>query len=228
MVKIAESISRVRNTMKLVNDDAFITDRYIYSLIMKYGNTLIYRDGQRLNIYNNPSSFSEIPCFKLKEVDRIEGCCIDFNTGCKIMRSVEKLPEIRNVNGGPIIKYVTTLDGSETFHKTTMDIYYQMSKSSTFKYNKKKYYWISNGYLYVPDVDFESVRVSAMFSGDISAYTCGPACGVTDKCSYAQEAEISIPDHLLSEAEQLALQEMLTGAKITPDVQDDNQHIMRS
>jgi len=36
MAAIGESISRVRNVLKAVKEDPFLTDRFIYSLIMKF------------------------------------------------------------------------------------------------------------------------------------------------------------------------------------------------
>lgn len=229
MTKIVESISRVRNSMKIVNDDAFITDRYIYSLIVKYGKTLVYRDSKKLNILNNPIMFKEIPCFRLKEIDVVDNCCIGINTGCKVMVSVEPLPEITSIDNGPVIKAVTTIDGSKTLIRTTKEQYYQMKKSTSFKYNTNKYYWIENNHIYVPDVMWESVRISAMFNEDINDLLCPNSnLGDNSKCKYFQDGELQIPEYLLSEAEQMTLQEMMLSIKVQPDIQDDNQHIMRS
>ena len=41
MTTIGEAISRVRNTLKAVKEDAFLTDRNIYFLLTKYGQTLL-------------------------------------------------------------------------------------------------------------------------------------------------------------------------------------------
>ncbi len=43
MTTIGESISRVRNIIKAVTMDAFVTDRVIYSLIQKYAKMYIKR-----------------------------------------------------------------------------------------------------------------------------------------------------------------------------------------
>lgn len=228
MATISESISRIRNSMKLVNDDAFITDRYIYSLVMKYGKALIYRENKQQNIYKNSSLFRVIPCLKLKEVDRIESCCIDINTGCKLMRSVEQLPKITSIDNGEVISSVTSIDDSKKLHSIKPELYYQMKKSSSFKYNTNKYYWIVDGYLYVPDVTWEAVKVTAMFDDDVDYLNCSKTNNGKTYCKYYQDMEITIPEYLLAEAEQMALNEILTGAKIQPDIQDDNQHIMRS
>ena len=43
MTTIGESISRVRNILKAVKEDPFMTDRLIYSIIIKYAKVLIRR-----------------------------------------------------------------------------------------------------------------------------------------------------------------------------------------
>ena len=43
MTTVGEAISRVRNTLKAVKEDAFLTDRVIYYSIMKYAKALIKR-----------------------------------------------------------------------------------------------------------------------------------------------------------------------------------------
>ena len=44
MTSIGEAISRVRNTLKAVREDPFLTDRNIYFLLIKYGKTLLKRE----------------------------------------------------------------------------------------------------------------------------------------------------------------------------------------
>ena len=41
--KINESISRLRGQVKAEVQDAFVTDRYLYSLIVKYAQVLMRR-----------------------------------------------------------------------------------------------------------------------------------------------------------------------------------------
>lgn len=41
MTTIGEAISRLRNTLKAVKEDPFLTDRNLYFSIIKYGKTLL-------------------------------------------------------------------------------------------------------------------------------------------------------------------------------------------
>ena len=70
MSTIGESISRVRNVLKTVKEDPFMTDRFIYSLIMKYAKTFIKRESMSGEIYKYRNLFKEIPCLDLIEVDK--------------------------------------------------------------------------------------------------------------------------------------------------------------
>lgn len=223
--KVGESISRVRNVLKAVKEDPFMTDRFIYSLVMKYAKTLIKRESRRENIYKNESLFKAIPCVDLIDVDKVEACCLSIKTGCTFKRSKDKLPKIQDVDGGPIIRGVFTLDYSIKAKRTQPGIYSNMTKTSSFKHNTEKYYWIANDYLYIPNVLWEGVRLEAMFDEDINALLCN--LGDDDNCAPEQERTLSIPEHLFSEIEQMVLQEILTPVQLPSDGADDGQNILR-
>ena len=224
MSTIGESISRVRNVLKTVKEDPFMTDRFIYSLIMKYAKTFIKRESMSGEIYKYRNLFKEIPCLDLIEVDKIEACCIGIRTGCTFMRSKDKLPELLQADDGPIIRAVTSLDYSHEAQKTYPTVYSNMTKSTSFKYNKSKYYWYIDGYIYLPNVSWEGVRVQAIFDDDISILDCSEDAR---KCILEQDREIAIPEHMFSEIEQMVLNEILTSGNIPPDGADDSQNIMR-
>ncbi len=226
MSTIAESVSRVRNGLKAVREDAFITDRFIYSLIMKYGKTLMERDNRVKNLFTNSKMFSEIPFFRLTQVTTIDGCYGSLIKGCKIMRSVDKLPKISTTKNGMMIKYVSSVDHSVQFIRTSPERYERMKNLSSFKYNKSKYYWILNDYIYVPDVDYEAISISALFEEGIGEFLCETG-KKSSECTVMQENELPIPEYLLSEAEQNARTELLPMLQIPVDTSNDKQNIIR-
>ena len=87
MTTIREAISRIRNVFKLVNEDAFLTDRFIYSLLIKHSKTLIRRQDVENKLMQYDSLFETLPYVELIEVDKIEADCARLKTGCKIMRT---------------------------------------------------------------------------------------------------------------------------------------------
>ncbi len=221
-----ESISRIRNTLKIVTEDSFITDRFLYGLIMKYAKTLMHRDHKTINLFKNSGLFKEDPCVELIDVDKIAACCLNINTGCTFKRSKYRLPAIINLNNGPIIRAVTTLDYSVQLHKTEPSVYANITKLSSFKYNKRNYYWIVDGYLYIPDVDWEAVRIQAMFEEAISKDFCRIG-NDTNNCVVEQDRDLNIPEYLFSEIENFIRQELLTAVQFPSDGADDSQNTMR-
>jgi hypothetical protein len=201
---IGESISRIRNIIKAVNEDAFITDRYIFSIINKYSTFVVRKDSTAQSQTNFNSFYVTLPCVELIEVDKVEACCNDVKSNCTIMRTKNKIPVIRQGISGPLIKSVSSIDGSQLCYLTQPSIYVAMSKSTTFKYNTKKYYWYMNDYLYLPNVSWEAVRIDAIWDGDITSYICDNG----DECEPKQDKPLGIPDYLIAEIEQLTIKEI--------------------
>src|ERR1035437_3682948 len=105
-----ESISRIRNIIKAVKKDPFLTDRFLYSLIIKYAKSLIKRQDNESKIMKFQSLFVPIPCVELIEIDKIEACCSAIKSGCTIMRTKNRLPEIFEGTYGPLFRMITSLD----------------------------------------------------------------------------------------------------------------------
>lgn len=225
MSTVGDAISRVRNVLKIVKEDPFMTDRFIYSLIMKYGKSLMYRDKKLLNnLYKNAGIFREVPCVELIDVDTVSACCTGIKTGCTIKRSKYKLPKMVQLDQGYIIRAVTTMDYSEQLNKTEPSLYVNITKSSGFRYNKSNYFWIIDEYLFIPNVEWEAVKIQAMFEEDISDLLCEESDNV---CRLEQERTLAIPEHLFSEIETYIRQELSLTMQIPAEGADDNQSIMR-
>jgi len=225
MTTVGDSISRVRNVLKAVKEDPFMTDRFIYSLVMKYAKTLIKRENLMNNIYKYSSLFKEIPCVELIDVDKVDACCTGIRTGCTFKRTKDKLPGLSTWDSGPVIKSVSTLDYSKRAIESQANLYTNMTKTSGFKYNTKRYFWYLDGHIYIPNVDWEAVRIQAIFDEDISGSLCNVDC--EDNCTSEQDRELTIPEHLFSEIEQLVLKEILTPVQLPSDGADDSQNVLR-
>lgn len=224
MVTIAESVSRVRNVLKAVKEDPFLTDRFLYSLIMKFAKTLIKREDQVGTIFKYTSLFKDIPCLELIEVDKVEACCTGIKTPCKILRTKDPLPELLELSSGPIIRSVTSLDYSEELTETFPTLYTNMTKTSGFKYNKTKYYWYLDRHIYMPNLEWEAIRITAVWDESLDDFSCD--VDSTD-CKLEQDRELSIPDYLFSEIEQMVIQQVLTAGQVPSDGPDDSQNVLR-
>jgi len=223
MTTIGESISRISNVLKATNEDSFLTRRQIYSIVTKYVNMIIRRQDNEYKIFSMKSLFKMLTYVELIEVDKIQASCTGIKSGCKIMRTKEKLPELIEGSLGPLIKNVLSIDGSTKIYPTNSFTYERMANGKNFKYNKKKYYWYSDGYLFFPDIEWESVMVEGVFNGNIDKYNCNEDA----ECSLALSREVPLPDYLFAEVEQMVLKEIMTAGSIPSDNADDSQSILR-
>jgi hypothetical protein len=220
MTTVGETISRVRNTLKAVKEDAFLTDRTIYSLLLKYAKTLIKREDNQFRLMKISSIFKVLPYVELIDVDKVEAGCIGVYSGCYFKRSKEKLPSILDGMFGPIIRTVSSIDGSIEMYRTDPGTWVSMTRTTTFKYNRNIYFWYLNGYIYVPNADWDAIRIEAIFEGKVE--TCD-----TDPCEVKQEEQFALPEYLFSEVEQFVLQELTMTLKLPADSVDDSQNILR-
>ena len=220
MTTVGEAISRVRNTLKAVKEDAFLTDRTIYSLLLKYAKTLIKREDNQFRLMKISSIFKVLPYVELIDVDKVEAGCIGVYSGCYFKRSKEKLPSILDGMFGPIIRTVSSIDGSIEMYRTDPGTWVSMTKTTTFKYNRNIYFWYLNGYIYVPNADWDAIRIEAIFEGKVD--TCD-----SDPCEIKQDEQFALPEYLFSEVEQFTLQELTMTLKVPADSVDDSQNILR-
>lgn len=220
MTTIGETISRVRNTLKAVKEDAFLTDRIIYSSLLKYAQTLIKREDNQFRLMKISSLFRVLPYIELIDVDKVEAGCVGVYSGCYFKRSKEKIPGILNGMEGPIIRTTSSIDGSIEMFRTDPGTWVSMTKTTTWKYNRNFYFWYLDGYIYCPNVDWEAIRMEAIFEGTIE--TCN-----TKECETRQDEPFSLPEYLFSEVEQFVIKELTMTISIPTDGPDDSQNTFR-
>lgn len=219
MVTINEVVSRIRGQVKAEVQDAFVTDRFIYSLVTKFAKLFMRRQDSLNKLMKFNSIWNFLPYVELIEIDKVEAQCTGIQTGCTIKRTKEKLPDMVEGYWGPLIRTVSSIDSSIELQPTQPGTYTSMTKTTSFRYNKKKYFWFLNGYLYLPDMEWDAIRVEAVFDDDISNWLCEHD---TDKCIPRYEQEIPFPEFLLAEIETQILTQMFNTLKI-PTEDSDNK-----
>jgi hypothetical protein len=220
MSTIGESISRVRNSLKAVKEDAFLTDRTIFFAITKYAQTLIKREDNQFKLMKMSSIFQVLPYIELIDVDKVEAGCIGVYSGCYFKRSKDKIPSILNGAFGPVIRTVSSIDSSIELYRTEPGLWLSMTKTTTFKYNKNLYFWYLDDYLYFPNLDWDAIRMEAIFDGYVDSCS-------SDPCELKQDMPLNIPAYLFSEVEQYAVKELSMSLQIPPDTSLDGQNILR-
>lgn len=220
MTTIGEAISRVRNTLKAVKEDAFLTDRNIYFLLTKYGQTLLKREDNQFRLMKISSIFQVLPYLELIDVDKVEAGCIGIYSGCYFKRTKDKVPTILNGTFGPIIRTVSSIDGTIELFRTDPGTWVSMTKTTTWKYNRSLYFWYLNGYMYFPNIDWEAIRMEAIFEGQVDTCT-------TDDCLIKQDQPLPFPEYLFSEIEQFTVKELTISLQAPSDNADDSQNSLR-
>lgn len=220
---IGEVISRIRNQLKAVKQDAFLTDRFIYSLISKHAKLLMKREDSKSKLMNFSSVFQTLDFVELEEVDRVEAQCTGITSGITFRRTKFKPPTFMQGYWGPLIRTITSIDGSIDLQPTTPTAYLNYSRSKNFKYNKTRYYWFLNDHMYFPDVDWDAVRIEGIFEDSISRWNCDK----TDDCTLRQLESFNVPDYLHVEIEAGVLKDFALTLQIPSDVSADKQNALR-
>jgi len=219
---IGDVVSRIRNQMKAVKQDAFMTDRMIYSFVLKHSKWLMKREDGKNKLLYFSGVMQTMDYVELVEVDKVEACCTGISSNMKIKRTKEKLPIFLQGYFGPLVRTIASLDGSEELQPTIPSTYIKLSNSKNFKYNKTMYYWFLDDYIYFPNLEWEAVRIEGIFEDDISKWTCDK-----DSCIVKQDQTFNVPDYLLAELEGNVLKDLAGSMQLPTDANNDKQNTSR-
>ena len=223
MTTIGEVVSRIRQSIKAEVQDAFMTDRYIYSLVAKHAQLFMRRQDSANKLMKFNSVWQTLPYLELIEVDKVEAHCTGIRSGCIIKRTKDKLPTFMEGYWGPLIRTVSSIDTSIEVQPTSPGTYTSMTKTTSHKYNKTKYYWWLNDHIYIPNVEWDAIKVEGIFEGDISSYTCD----VDDDCIPRYKQQIFIPEFLFAEIETQVMNQLLNTMKVPSEDSDNKINVNR-
>ena len=95
MTTIGDVVSRLRGQIKGEYQDAFLTDRFLYSVLKKYAQLLMRRQDSANKLMKFNSVWQSLPFIELIDVDKVEACCTGIQSGCTIKRSKNKFQSLR-------------------------------------------------------------------------------------------------------------------------------------
>ena len=124
---------------------------------------------------------------------------------------------------GPLIRTVSSIDGSVEVQPTQPGTYTSMSKTKTFKYNKTKYFWFLDGYLYLPNVSWDAIKLEGVFEEDIAKWTCD----TDDDCVPRYLQNLYIPEFLFTEIENQIFNTAMNTMKVPAEDGNNNKNINR-
>ncbi len=219
---IGNILSRIRTQVKAVRQDALLTDRVIYTFVLKHAKWLMKREDAKNRLLGFSGVVQTMDFVELIEVDKVEACCTGLSSDCKIKRTKEKMPVFMQGYYGPLIRTVASLDGSEELQPTNPNSYLAMSRSKNFKYNKAKYFWYLDDYLYFPNLEWDAVRIEGIFEDDISRFTCEE-----DSCKVRSDESFNVPDYLHGEIESQVFRDLAGMYQLPADMPNDKQNALR-
>ena len=223
MTTIGEAITRVRAALKAVKEDAFLTDRNVYFAVLKYGKTLLKREDNQNRLMKMSSLFTYLPYIELIDVDKVEAGCTGVYSECYIKRSKDKIPQLFDGMFGPVIRTASSIDSSIKMYRTEPGTFVSITKSTNYKYNKKVYFWYLNGYIYVPNVAWDAMKLEGIFEGDKRDFLCPSP----NDCLIRQDFQLPFPEYLFSEIEQFVIKELSNAMQVPSNGPDDSQNILR-
>lgn len=113
---INDVVSRIRAQLKAIRQDSFITDRMIYTFVLKSAKFLMKREDSKNKLMAFSGVIQIMDYVELIEVDKVEACCTGIKSDCKIKRTKDKLPVFLQGYFGPLIRTIASLDGLSLIH----------------------------------------------------------------------------------------------------------------
>src|ERR1043165_6901405 len=115
---IGDITSRLREIVKAVRQDSFITDRYLYQLFKKHAALVMKRLDEKGKLISFNAVFETLDFVELEEVDKVEASCLRIKSYSTFRRTKETLPIFTEGAWGPMVRSITSLDGAESLQFT--------------------------------------------------------------------------------------------------------------
>jgi hypothetical protein len=214
-MKNREIISEVRNSLRAASLDDWIPAKFIFFKLKGIASLFIKREADDKRLFRYTELWATIKCLEMEEEDLVNCCDITIPNCTKVMRSKEKLPEVYSTRFGYLMN-VTSVDYDRDYIPTNPQ-QYKYTKSREFIDKRKRYYWIENGHLVIPDSLVSVVTVKAMFTNKAEALRLDN-CTETNDCIRFLDQEFVAPEHLLQNIKNAAVLDILnTNRKIPQD-----------
>lgn len=214
-MKINDIISRVKAIYNkgVETDDSRLSDRLVYDKLKSTRSLLIKREIDKKRQVSD-WIVQTIPCFELATA--LPNDCTSCGVpapGCKILKSVNKLPKPVQSVVGPELEAVTTMDGNKVFSKTN---WVKKRYKSGDKYTSAvEDYFIKDEYLFITTNSLlKYVSVSGVFEDPLEPVGLD-ACGAT--CINPLEQEFYLDGHLTDAVIEMTVQQLVGVMKSMPE-----------
>lgn len=219
-MKNREIISDVRNSLRSVNLDDWISGKFIWFKLKGFAALFIKREADDKRLFRYTELFTTIKCLKMVEEDLIQCCDIRIPSCKKIMISKKKLPEIYSTRYGYLMN-ITSVDYEKDYIFTTPQ-QFKYTHSREFNDKSKRYFWLENGHIIIPIISETQagpvrVTVKAMFPNKAEVLKLDE-CSESNDCIRFLDQDFVAPEHLLQDIKNATIIDIIkTNRGIVPD-----------
>lgn len=199
-------ISDIFVDLRAQNLDDKVSKRYVHNKLRDFAALMIKRDADLRRLLNISDIWTEVGCVELCETPIVE-CCNEDIPQCKmVMKSVKKLPETYETFYKELIQVFNPLYAKE-FHQITPQEYKNLVHRE-FQDKRIKYFWISNGYLIIPDCLAEVVTIRGVFANPAEAKKLSSCNAESEDCITILDQPFICPDYLVPVVKQEVLKDL--------------------
>ena len=209
-----EFTSRVRNQLNSLNKDDYISNRFILFTGQSIAKSYLAKKLKDRKLYRNSSLYTTIPCFEMKSVNSFECDVVEFKNCNKLMKSVNKLPELLHTSYGSSLKTVSPIDNSVFFDKSTLAAFKRNSQREIVG-KEPIYFYELDGYLYLTGTSIEIVNLYVLTQ---DLYDANELCGCSENnCQSAWDYPFVINDDLIENVIRETVQQVMVNVQIVED-----------
>lgn len=216
-------IDSLRKKIQERNADSTFFNRDLYQALIEQAKWLIKREIQKGSIYKSVTFFQTLACQDVIETTTVDPCC-PVKTNCKIYRMKCKLPEFWTDIDGPVLKSVTSVDGSTYFEMTTPTTWQSIRIDPYQKKSKQMYTFFSDGYLWFPEHNPHKINILGFWVDDVEQLN---GCAENEPCVRYLDTKFPIPDWLEGELMAKAVEILAGVTKRLPEDEEINKNTTR-
>lgn len=206
MITNNEFVSRIVNNIKGLSKDSHISKRFILNTGKTKSRFLLSQKLDELSMFREDGVITTVPCVELDSIDSKACDIFEFNMCQSIMRSKLKLPEgIFGKNGSGVVS-VTNVDEQKTYKYITPNSFRTLQLRSKYSRDTTRYYYIKDGYLFLPNSTNELVEIRMLTLNKKEAEDISSCKECT--CKSIWDYEFICPDRFLDLVVKDTLQEI--------------------
>lgn len=215
MITNGEFVSRVVNDINALSKDVHVSKRWILSIGRTKAESYVVQRWDDGSMIEDGNLLTCVDCVRMIEVDKIDCCDAIFSLCGFLMRSEHRLPGIVFSTFGPLITKVSNVDNTIFYKYSNLEAYRNRVKR---RYADKgpKYFYIHDGYLYIPDEHIELVNVCYFTMKRREALRIS-ACKPGDECISEWDYDFIYPVKLIEYIVQETVKEVMNKVQIPTD-----------